>query len=91
MLNRSALIMNNDQLLRFKYKFTAANAALMVFVAIALTASLGYMAYANPDIRLMRSLFRLASPEEEYMRGIYGVRLDIYVKFPPWPDFPAIS
>lgn len=59
--------MKNDQSLRFKYKFTAASAVLMVLAACAVTAGLGYIAYANPDVRLMRFLGRLISPDARPM------------------------
>lgn len=59
--------MNNYQILRFKYKFTASSAVLMVLAAFAVTVSLGYIAYIPPDARLTRLLSRLLSPEAPSM------------------------
>ena len=54
--------MKNDRPLRFKYKLSAGNLMLMVIAAIAVTASMGYLAHINPDVRLTRTLARLLSP-----------------------------
>lgn len=48
---------------RFNYKLPALSAALMVLVALAVTASLGYIAYANPDSRHTRLIARVLTPE----------------------------
>jgi len=53
--------MKNDHPLRFKYKIPAGSRMLMVIAAIAVTASMGYIAYTNPDVRLTRTLARLFS------------------------------
>jgi hypothetical protein len=55
--------MKNDLPLRFKYKFTASSAILMVLAAFAVTASIFYIAYANPDSRLTRLLSVFFSSE----------------------------
>jgi hypothetical protein len=59
--------MNNDQTLRFKYKFTTSSAVLMVLAAFAVTVSLGYFASHPPDARLTRLLSRLLSPEAPFI------------------------
>ena len=59
----SALPMKTSQILRFKYKLPATSAVLMVLAALAVTVSLGYIAYTNPDIRITRFLTKVLSPE----------------------------
>ena len=52
----------NNKLLRFNYKINASSTILMVVGTFALTASIGYIAYTTPDLRLTR-LLELVSPE----------------------------
>ena len=54
--------MKNDRPLRFRYRLSAGNLILMAVAAIAVTASMGYLAQINPDVRLTRTLARMLSP-----------------------------
>jgi hypothetical protein len=55
--------MNNIQTIRFNYKFSSSSAVLMVLAAMAVTVGIGYLAYANPDVRITRLLSGVLSPE----------------------------
>jgi hypothetical protein len=48
--------------LRFEYKFSVQNAALMVFACLAVTISIGFIAYTNPNIGISRMLSKFLSP-----------------------------
>lgn len=55
--------MNTSQPLRFNYKFTVTSAVWMVLLTLFVTAALAYTAYSTPDVRLVRLLSQLFSPE----------------------------
>lgn len=77
--------MKNDQTLRFNYKLSIGNALLMVVLAAAVTAGMGYFAHVNPNVRVTRILAQLFSPEAPPLiywgLTVLGLIATLYVTF----------